>query len=441
MPCSVFLCIIAVMKIFKPTMGAYSVADDLAQKLLRRWVPKWYGAFTSAQGPLFFERLGHSFKPLLTPRLRLLSQLRQLAMYAHATTQPESRFFKPDLKKYFDGIVNAYTAGPKGAWVFAINETDATLDLYTHAFVIFAFAHYGQATKDEAAHQQALATLAFLNTNFRVGGIKGFVEVVGKPMPRRHESHMHLLEACLAAYNTWQDAAFKAVADELVALFFSDFYNAENNILSEYFDDDLNPIPDANTGKIICEPGHYYEWIWLLKKHASLSDNPKIYDATCLALLAWANKYGWDDVHGGIYDELTTDGSVVTQTKRLWPFTEGLKANALMLSAVPDRDAAKDLMIKMTQLFRDKYIDTRGFWTEWLNRDLSPAVDYMPATTPYHVYFGIMETLTILKQRGASKSWRAGPRRLSYAMSRFFSAWVRNTRSKLVKIQSNKISC
>lgn len=363
-------------------------------------------------------------------------------MYAHAGQQPECTLFKPDLKRHLTAIMQGFKAGQAGAWVFALddsgNVTDKTLDLYAHAFVIFGLSHYGRVTKDEDARRMAMETLDFIDKKFRTQ--KGFVEAMdaeGKVVktPRRHESHMHLLEACLFAYDTWKEPAFLKMADEIVALFFESFYEAGTNRLSEYFTDALEPSPDLEKGVILCEPGHYCEWIWLLKKYANAKASPAAYDSVCLKLLEWVNRHGWDNTHGGIYDELDAQGRVVSDTKRLWPFTEAIKANALMLDCIhdPHREAAKKHMASMVTLFRDRYMQERGFWTESLNRNLTPATDYMPATSPYHVYFGIMETRDILKSRGSSKSWRAGPRRILYASVRFLSAMVRQARLKLLK--------
>ncbi|MBU6236152.1 MAG: AGE family epimerase/isomerase, partial [Alphaproteobacteria bacterium] len=369
-------------------------------------------------------------------------QLRQLAMYAHAAGQPDSGLFKPDLKRHFDTVLATYKGPSDGLWIYSVDDedkpADTTLDLYTHAFVIFAFSHYSRTTGDASARLEAASTLQAIDRNFRKGVMKGFAEsldLAGNHLQavRRHESHMHLLEACLFANEVWNDAAYMRIADEIVGLFLGSFYDSADNMLSEYFTDDLRPRADIQRHKVICEAGHYYEWIWLLKKYAHAKATPDAYDDICKRMLDWANTHGWDQKYGGIYDELDAQGQVVQETKRLWPFTEGLKANALMLNIVADRDAAKEHMARMTALFRDKYIDERGFWTEWLERDLTPAVDYMPATTPYHVYFGIMETRDILRSRGASKSWRAGPRKVLYKSRRLLSTIMRNTRRKLLK--------
>ncbi|MCB1539156.1 MAG: AGE family epimerase/isomerase [Rhodospirillales bacterium] len=422
-----------------------TVMDAAAQVLAARWVPKWHEVFTDPETGLFFERVDRTFRPVATGRRRLLSQLRQLAMYAHAARRKDTLLFRglflfrPDLEAAFTAITRHFSR-ENGVWRFALDDAcaplDDTQDLYTQAFVIFAAAHYGRATGDPAARATALEAAGHIDTAFRDGMDAGFAEALdahGTPVadtPRRHESHMHLLEAVLEAGSLWDDAIFRRLADEIVALFHARFYDAGTHCLSEYFTPDLAPLPDAQSGRIICEPGHYYEWIWLLKKHAA-----RAHDATCLRLLAWANAHGWDAQYGGIYDELDPNGTPVRDTKRLWPLTEALKANALLLDIAPDRDAAKDLMARVAALLNGVYIEKRGFWTEWRNRDLSPATDYMPATTPYHVYFGVMEARDALRARGASKSLRAGPRMAVYAVARAASALVRAARFKLKKVR------
>ena len=46
-------------------------------------------------------------------------------------------------------------------------------------------------------------------------------------------------------------------------LFASRFFLPGSGVLCEYFDDELKPLP-GERGQIV-EPGHHYEWIWLLR--------------------------------------------------------------------------------------------------------------------------------------------------------------------------------
>lgn len=409
--------------------GPLTIMAGTSQTLLRRWVPKWHEVFHDTQTGLFHERVGAGFKPQRIGKRRLLSQLRQLAMYSHAVRQPEHFIFKPDLRAHADAIFKHFKGAQPGYWRFSIDDDlkpqDDTADLYTLAFVIFAMAHYGRASGDERAQAYALETAQVIDRDFRL--VEGFAEKIPDDGSlRRHETHMHLLEACLEAEKLWDDAAFARLSDEIVGLFHARFYDAQKQFLNEYFTPDLKPAAEE-----VCEAGHYFEWIWLLKKHAAARGAPQRHDEACLSLLDWANAHGWDEQYGGIYDEVRLDGSIISERKRIWPLTEGLKANALLLDIAPDRDAAKERLAAMALLLARAYIQPRGFWTEWMSRDLQPSADYMPATTPYHVYFGIMESREALMMRGASKSWRLALPLFVYAAQRNVSALVRVVRLSL----------
>lgn len=425
----------------KPQRGTHTIVSHLSHRLLQRWVPKWHEAFVDPYAGLFYERVNRNFKPVSTGFRRLLTQTRLLAVFSHALAQRPSLTYsgvtRESLDESFAGLVKYFHVPETGGWIFSVDEDgnplDRSYDLYGHAFAIFALSHYSRVSDNPKAHTLASQALSFIDQHFRTSGLKGFVEALDdhlRPMPgkiRRHESHMHLLEACLFAADTWHDdPVFMRVADEIVDLFARGFYDAEHQRLSEYFTDDLTPL--AQDGNIICEPGHYYEWIWLLKKHAARKGDGKLYDPLCLKLIEWANRYGWDGAHGGIYDELDPEGNVVTDTKRIWPFTEALKANVLMLDSVDDKIDLKENIARMVGVFNEQYMDERGFWTEWLTRDLQPATDYMPGTTPYHVYFGIMESAAVLRARGPSKSWFAWWQGAVYIFARNLSALVRAAR-------------
>jgi len=416
--------------------GIHSTIEPLKVKLVKRWCPKWYDAFADHSLGGYFERLNRNFKPLQTGQRRLVSQCRQLSIYSHLSAQ-KSSYFK-QIKDHFDFIVEYYHDPKTGHWWFALDDNvavkDRYSDLYGICFVIFSFSHYYRATKDERAKDLALQTLHFVNKAFRLPGLPGLAEAVGaadgQPLSkmRRQNPHMHLLEACLFAHETWGGTEYLAMADDMVGLFYDYFFDRDHSTVCEFFTDDLKPHPVE--GRKI-EPGHAFEWVWLLKKHAKAHDRPDKHDESALQLLQWANRYGWDEKYGGIYDVLDPSGAVITETKRIWPFCEALKANTLMLNDYGDRQWIKDRVAEMVTVFNDKFMDDRGFWTEWLTRDLRSVTDYMPATTPYHVYFGIMETADILEARGGSKSISSKIKSNVYAFRRDLSLTLKKAKASL----------
>ncbi len=414
--------------------GIHSTIADLQNRLFYRWVPKWHAAFSDSNGG-FYERLGKGFKPILTGQRRLVSQCRQLSIYSDYVARGQRGIDKKALTHAFDYIVSRYFDETTGLWHFSLNDggqvQDDTCDLYAISFVIFSFSHYYKATGDERAKDYAMRTLQLIDGSFRSGARDGLVEAVTSSGPkagltRRQNPHMHLLEACLFAYDTWKDSAYLDMATEMTDLFTHHFYDAKRTALVEFFEDDLK-TPHAQKGAVL-EPGHYFEWVWLLKKYEAAKGESQAFQTACLSLLNFANRHGWDSTYGGIYDGVDDAGHIITDTKRIWPFCEALKANALMLEHVDGRQDLKDRVAQMVDVFHEKYMQERGFWTEWLNRDLSPAADYMPGTTPYHVYFGITETMDVLNGRGQMKSLGLKIHTLFYKLRRKASVAVRGLR-------------
>jgi len=401
----------------------------LKTRLTLRWVPKWHEAFSDPNGG-FYERLGKGFKPVSTGQRRLVTQCRQLSIYSHYAYTSNKNFSK-SLQDKIEFILNRYHDPVSKLWHFSLDDTgnvkDKTCDLYALSFVVFSFAHYFKATGDDRAKTAAHDVLSLIDERFRLPDAPGFAEALdesGVPhqIARRQNPHMHLLEACLFAKEIFGEAAYEQMADEMIALFQNYFFK---DSLVEFFTHDLRPDPAKGDH---LEPGHYFEWVWLLKKHAALKGDPTLHDPLCQKLLDWANRNGWDGMYGGIYDTVASGGRVIADTKRIWPFCEGLKANALMINTATDRQEIKDRMTDMVGVFKDKYISERGFWVEWLNRDLSPAADYMPGTTPYHVYFGVMETWDVIASRGESVSLVAALEEKIYGLRRAASNAVKYIR-------------
>lgn len=416
--------------------GIYSTISSLQTRLFLRWVPKWFEAFSNPEGG-FYERLGKGFKPVLTGQRRLVTQCRQLSIYSDYVTRYK-KSGDMDLKSSFEFIVEKYHNPQTNLWRFSINDkgdgADETCDLYALSFVIFSFSHYFRASGDGRAKGHALSVLKLIDEKFRLPPLPGLAEGIGQDFVsldnvRRQNPHMHLLEACLFAYATWKDECFAKMADEMVALFYKYFYDVRRDALIEFFNNDLSR-PHEEKGRYL-EPGHYFEWVWLLKKHAQMKQDTSMHDHTTRKLLDFANRFGWDSLYGGIFDSVAEDGRVMTDTKRIWPFCEALKANVLMLELVGDRQMLKDRVANMVHVFKTKYMQERGFWTEWLHRDLSEAADYMPGTTPYHVYFGITETMDVLEGRGRVNSWTSKWQHHVYAARRFLSALARRFRLML----------
>ncbi len=196
---------------------------------------------------------------------------------------------------------------------------------------------------------------------------------------RDSNPHMHLLEACLAWAELGTDAGWKDWARNLSALALARFIRKDSGAVGESFTADWQPAPGL-PGRVI-EPGHQFEWAWLLLR----SDVLHAHDLrpAALRLLAIGEQSG---VHNQVaINALLDDFSVHDPNARFWPQTERLKA-ALLAAQITGDDRYWFMAAAAARSFLP-FIRTPvpGLWfdVQLPNGDLvdSPA----PASTLYHV--------------------------------------------------------
>lgn len=364
--------------------------------LYEGWVPHWFALFSDTEYGGFHERLSQDGKALDIGYRRLVTQCRQIYVYAHADMTTGQGHYRKKTESAFAYLIDNYHVPATGGWKFSIKPdgkiVDATYDLYGHAFVVFCLTYYYRLTGDEKALELAKQTLEFINTAFRVQGIPGFAEGLDencKPLDkiRRQDPHMHLFEACLFMYRVTSEKSYLELAKEIMELFTGYFWSESSGTLPEYYDAHLKPHPDKGD---YSQPGHHFQWVWLLEKFQETRRKPKPeYFDLMKKLYVWADKHGFDMAYGGIYDALDMRGEVLEDTKRIWPIMEALKAYPSINRLMNDPHYCTRRAGDLVTLLRAHYIREDGTWVEHLSRDMKPITNYMPGTTPYHIYLGI----------------------------------------------------
>ena len=173
-------------------------------------------------------------------------------------------------------------------------------------------------------------------------------------------------------------------------MFSTGFFQPSTGSLTEYLTEDLDPVPDAR-GRIT-EPGHHYEWIWLLRHFQRASGRDV--SAYCSALYDHANRYGWDAA-GYIRDEVEATGAAIKTSRRSWPHTEGLKANIVegeLGRAHCDAQAVRCLQ-RLTDTFIGRPVPSG--WIDHVDEKGAPLVTMMPASTLYHLFCAIAEAARV----------------------------------------------
>jgi mannose-6-phosphate isomerase len=269
---------------------------------------------------------------------------------------------------------------------------DESFDLYNQAFAILGFCYTAKALPNiaEAMSDRAQALLDALKTHY-AHPTAGFKATGGLPLCSN--PHMHLFEAALACEDQmgFDRDTWAGLADELAGLCMSRFVDPETGALREFFDGDWRHAEGVK-GRII-EPGHHFEWAWLLARWAQ---RRKRTDALSMAKRLF--QIGVD--HGICPDRrvavmaLLDDFSVHDPMARLWPQTEWLKAavRLAVLSEGPERErylASAQQAVKALDLFLDAPLE--GLWRDKLRPDRTFVEEPAPTSSFYHILCAVYE--------------------------------------------------
>ena len=345
----------------------------------------------------FHEQLDYAHAPVPVGSKRLMVQCRQLYVLSHAAVMGDASGRDAAARGY-DFLRRAYPDPVHGGWYFRAADHGAPVergkDLYAHAFLLFALAWLHRGFAAPGAIPLAAATWDVLQTRLSAPG-GGFWDRASEDWQpdrslRRQNPHMHLLEALLALHEATGEARWRDAATPLVRLFLDRFYDAPTTTLGEFFSATWDPHPEQ--GHIV-EPGHHYEWVWLLHRYQAQGGTLDVLPAAD-SLYAMAVRHGTDAVHGGIHDQIDRSGRAIATTRRIWPVTEAIKAHLARIEAgrsVPEGQP----QALIEHLFRDFLRPESGLWVETCTREGAPTHTTLPGSTPYHLFLAAAETARV----------------------------------------------
>ena len=376
---------------------------------LHRWLidaacPLWQAQGIDAVGGGFEETLDADARPLHEAR-RARVQPRQV----HAFTQAAMLGWDGDAgtiaQRGMESFCRVYQR-EDGLFRTLASAHGAPIDdralLYDQAFALLGYSAAAEAPRAALGQEARAQRLrAAIERQFAAAG-GGYRSEAGLVDVRESNPHMHLLEACLSWAEIGADESWQRCAADLVALALDRMVRKDSGAIGETYTTEWIPVTEAAGRRI--EPGHQFEWAWLLMRSGSRHD-PRCLRAA-LRLVEIAETWGVRD--GYAVNALNDDFTALDAGARLWPQTERLKANALAASVTgveaylhSARQAAECVL---------KYLGTTkpGLWF-----DLRLASgEFVPGPSPASSFYHLVSAITALDgalTRHHSSRPRSGP--------------------------------
>ena len=368
--------------------------DALTAWLLDDALPLWWRVDADRLAGGFFEQIGQDGKAIDGNR-RVRVPARQV--YVFATGRDLGWNGPSEAIEHGLNFLVTKCYGSNGCFLSNVTPDGRPVgrefDLYDNAFGLFGLA-FGFAARKERV---LLATLADTIRDKRIAGwahpLGGFEEAVPRVLPLRANPHMHLLEAALAWIEIDPvDVEWNALADELAELCLAKYLHPANGCVREFFDGDWNPI--AGEMGHIAEPGHQFEWGWLLARWGRLRGRD---DALAAAkkLVTLGEQYGVDAKRGVAFNEMWDDLSPKNKAARLWQQTERIKGWLTMASLGETAGEIDEAFANVASAAAGLrlYLETpiRGLWRDKMGTAGRFVEEPAPASSLYHIVCAISE--------------------------------------------------
>ncbi|MFL5240222.1 MAG: AGE family epimerase/isomerase, partial [Rhizomicrobium sp.] len=372
--------------------GLGMAAERLGQWLETSALPLWWTMGADHERGGFFELLDKRGRAVPAPR-RMRVQARQAYAYAAAGLSGWRGPWRSAAAHGLAFLSERYRR-EDGLYRTLCDDEGAALDdrtfLYDQAFVLLALAAAAKADIERRrCAAEALELRGILYERFaRPNG--GFSEQPLRGSTFQSNPHMHLLESALAWIEVSDDPGWERMAQSIVRICLEHFVDSESGMLREFFDD--TGAPFAGLPGHIIEPGHQFEWAWLLSRWAEMRKDAGA-GLAAVRLFDIGERHGIDTTRGVAIDVLLADMSPHSRQARLWPQTERLKA-ALGLSRQTS-DSERRLSFERTALAAAEglshYLHTSvpGLWHDKMRADGTFIAEPSPASSLYHIVCAI----------------------------------------------------
>lgn len=349
-------------------------------------VPLWQGPGWNAELALPYEALSPAHQPLPPQRYRAMACARQLYVFASLIHDPAFPHAAERAAALFRSLQSHFHDAEHGGWFYSIDAHGAPLDqrkdLYTHAFIIFACAHYWAKVREPLVESVLIAALRVVLEQFSTGnGLyeasldQDWSSLGSGPL---QNPLMHLAEAFLATLSVREEPTVQNALLALTDAMQQHFIEPVHNVMLEK--------PHGAVDNWF-EPGHQFEWLFLLAS-SPLLRGTALHGSLDRAF-GFAEQVGVDPQTGAVCGMLAPDGTLRDGTQRIWAQAEYLRALTL-------RPEGTERVQRQLLALQQRFLYTGG-WYECRDGQGNVSREDMPSTTPYHLatcYSGLAQYIS-----------------------------------------------
>jgi len=327
---------------------------------LKRWLfdhalPLWWDVGFDRDKGGCFEKIGQDGRAVEGPR-RARVAARQAWVYAEAGKLGWTGPWEAARDHALEALTTTFARGDGLFRILAAPDgtpLDETANPYEQAFALLALSGAGREA-EAIRTREAMEAAGLLRPD---GGVLDDGLLRANPM-------MHLFEAVQAWAAVGADPGWKTLASRIADSALARLIDPETGALIELFTADWRALPDADV-----EPGHQFEWGWLLMQHRG--DN-----APARRLIEIGETRGVEQ--GVAIFSLDQQLRPRDRSARLWSQTERLHAHA----AAGNRDG----VIKGAAGLQ-RYLDVPvpGLWRDRLLPDGAFIDEPAPGSSLYHI--------------------------------------------------------
>ena len=330
--------------------------DSLKRWLFDHALPLWWEVGFDREKGGCFEKIGQDGKAIEGPR-RARVAARQAWVYAEAGKLGWTGSWREARDHALEALTTTF-ARNDGLYRILADADGAPLDEsanpYEQAFALLALSTAGREL-EAIRTREAMETAGLLRPD---GGVLDEGLLKANPM-------MHLFEAVQAWTAVGADPGWKTLADTIAARAEASMIAPATGALGELFDTDWRLLGEADV-----EPGHQFEWGWLLLAHGRGEHG------AARRLIEIGETHGIEQ--GVAIFSLDQTLQPRDRSARLWSQTERLHAH---VAARRWDDALKGA----TGLQRYLDVPVRGLWRDRLLPDGRFVDESAPGSSLYHI--------------------------------------------------------